>query len=223
MQSLKSTLYVFWPEINRMMFGGLSDGVISGIKRDALRWDGSKWRVTLWWGESRDRAKLTTEVSGRWDEQLERGFVESEKITSNTVRPDSVGSGAVYKDWRFVPEIQRWVAGRTEEHAADGRLERVIAFEGASAGERGDFALVTALPDAEAADPIRGDTTFLQLVDFRRGIAKDRSAPSDPLGSAAPLPGGRNGFEHVWRRWLAWVVVAILVSSLVALRIFRKT
>lgn len=224
MASLRSTLYTFWPQVSRLYFGGLSDGAISEIQRsECVERDDGSWSVDLWWGESIGSADYVAEVSGTWDSRTGLGRIESERIRINSAHPASVGSGAEYLDWEYVPELSRWIAGRVEERRADDELERVIVFEGVKLGQPGEFERATAMPRANRADLVRGQPTFVQVVDHRPSARTGTSSGSTDGGADAVVPDNRShSIGRIWRRWLGWIVAGSIVVGLLLLRLHRK-
>lgn len=221
MADVRSELYTFWPELGRLLFGGLSDGAISGMTRGTLQWDGSLWTVTLAFGPPDKSPALETEISGRWDPALARGFVVGERVVTNTVRPADIGSELVYDEWKYIEALGRWVASRVEERAPDGGLQRAYVFVDAWKGSPGEFEQVVAVPKIDADDPVRGRPTFTRLVDYRNGTLRDREGNGETFNRALPLSDRPEA--RAWHRWLGWVTAAALLGGLIAIRLRRRT
>jgi hypothetical protein len=214
----QGALYTFWPELSRIVFGGLSAGVISHLSPGPVRWDGERWRVRLSL-ESEGEEFFASELQGTWHAEADRGFVEKSTIVQ-AANADAIGATATYTGWRFVAEVGRWVAERVEERAPDGRLERAYAFVSASAGETGEFRRMIELPLDRHSDPVRGELTYTRLEDHRRGVSRERDPQTGEMGRPEALPG--RTFRDVWRSWLGWVAAAALSTGLIGLYIRRS-
>ncbi len=221
MQTVMSELYTFWPEVNRLVFGGLSHGVISGIRRGELRWDGREWRVTMSFGPPDGAPNFESVISGRWDNALDRGFVEREIITISVPKPETVGTEYRYSDWQLVAPLNQWIASRVEDVTPGGRVQRAYVFDSWRPGGEGDFEEVLAVPSPNATDPVRGELLFTRLVDYRRNAVRERKNAQEQFARAVPIrqPGG----PSIWRSWLGWVSAAALATGLVVLYIHRRS
>lgn len=218
-QQTMSTLYTFWPQINRFMFGGFSHGVISKMRPGTIQWDGREWRVTMSFGPENEPS-LQTIISGRWDEEAGRGFVEREVIILSIPKPGTVGLEYRYSDWRFVEPLGRWVATKVEKRSPEGQPQRIDVFEMWHEGTPGDFDKVTATPSPDTNDPIREELSIVRLVDHRRGVVRERQRGESAFGNQIALEGTGEG--GAWRNWLGWFSAAALGTGLVALFLKRR-
>jgi len=216
-ETIATQRYSFWPEINRLIFGGLSHGVISGIRPGELTWDGEEWRVPLRFGPA-DEPSYEAVLVGRWDEGRERGFVERQILLGSAVQPAAVGTEYRYSDWRYVSEMDRWIAGRVEDVSPEGKVLRAYVFESWDPGRDGDFERVLAVPSPDSPDPVRGELTFTRLVDYRRNALREREGAGEQFAETVPLE--RRG--GAWRNWLGWVSAAGLAAGLIALYLHRR-
>lgn len=157
-----------------------------------------------------DRAKgdglpVVREVSLRTEEY-------GRSTEARVVYGDQVPSG--------VPGIT--VASRVEFLNANDQVVLRSTWLGARPMEEGEFARVTRLPSIDSVDATRGAVTFTSITDFRAGvIGRVDTATGGLVASRMP---GTTG-PPVTPEWLTvagWTGAAILVASLVGVRLWRS-
>ena len=111
--------------------------------------------------------------------------------------------------------LGRWTPGRLERWDASGKLARVVRLLDVTPPTL-SLNELTALPPFDGADPVRGRTTFVELLDHRN------SSIVDSAGAVERLPVPRlakdTASATAWFKALGWFTLALLVIGLIWLK-----
>lgn len=209
-QSLRDQEQIFRGPVGEMLFGGFYQFAHTAAVPGLVVVEGDRWKVDAVQPPRPDgRTWFALEYRGRWDAAAGRGFVERATITAHGYMPGAVGSYREFKEWFFDENIGRWIARRVEERTASGELALANVFEKSVAWPAGGFEALTAIPPARGSDPIRGESRFTSMTDFReRAIVADPGTPGEIRTS---LPAGEFGAESDVLRTAGWLVLGVLV------------
>lgn len=195
----------FLAPIGQMLNGGFGYARLSGLTADVPRWLGeNRWTVSA-------RRELASDsfaeniYTGRWDQGLERGFVEALVLGTRAGESVSVIEVKRFYDWKLDETLGIWVAGRIDSCDPSGRLLNRVLFSGAVAppatmaelvreprrgvrdAVRGEVPLNATFVDeptglAEVTDPVTGETKAIQLA--RPGVKPEGSTTKSLIGVA---------------------------------------
>jgi hypothetical protein len=196
-------------------FGGLSLIDALGLQLGDIEVDGGRWFVDT----SRDQFG-TIRFAGDWDDASSRGMVAEMRIVRATASPSEEGSRHVMTEWRDDPVLGRPIAHRVEVRHSDDRLRQVFVVESIEVADAAFIDRITAVPEIDAPDPIRGPVSFTTVQDRRSGEDRfttiDRGAINHG-GAGSALPRGE-AFD--WR-WVGWSAAGAIGVALIVLRIRR--
>jgi hypothetical protein len=218
-QDVRAEERVFRPMLNGLFYGGIgfqgADLTIRDIAASEGHWSAVYGRPP----ELEARRRFSVRLSGRWDTNLSRGFVEASEIVESGFKPDSVGARDLYKDWRQEGDLKRWVCRRMERYMPDGRLTRVLTLGGVVSWPAGGFEALTAIPPTEGADAIRGTTVFRSITDFREQTVTHQTASGAPI--VTPMPPTSPGRQG-WIERAGWALLAVLSTAFAAIWLRRR-
>ena len=160
-------------------------------------------------------------VSGRWDSELNRAFVQR-TVMLKTPHPDGPGLSMEYFDWTPLPENSgTWIARRMVQRKPDGRNSRELVVASVAGLDKAEFKSVTTPPSPTGSDPVRGKLTVTTVYDFGQGVrtSVDQTASSQTQTGVLPRLADE---EMVWQR-IGWFTLAGVVAFLVGTRLFRKS
>lgn len=159
-------------------------------------------------------------VSGRWDSELNRAFVER-TVMLKTPHPDGPGLTIEYFDWTPLAENSgTWIARRLVQRKPDGRNSREVVVASITALDKAEFKSVTRPPSPTGADPIRGKLTVTTVYDFGQGVRTSVDPATSSQTQTGVLPRLADE-ELVWRR-IGWFALAGVVAFLVGTRLFQR-
>lgn len=164
----------------------------------------------------------SVQFEGRWHTELGTFVVDRLTIRPATAALDDPAQHWLMSAWRFDPVLERPVAGRVAEYLPDGRLRRVFLLGTIAPLGDGEFARVTKTPDpTTTSDATRGSVTFRSVWDYlNQGAFLVKNAETGALETALrttdpTIPEGK-------LRRIGWVVAALVIASLVWIRIRRS-
>lgn len=212
---------MFWPELTRLLDGGLSFGAISGLEPGRVRVRGNQWRVILSRPDAgHELQKFEREIVGRWDAEAGRGFVEYSTITKSA-KSETIGTRVTFADWTWVETVDRWIAGRVEYFTPEGLPDRNLIFSEATCDPNFTFNKVVKVPDKERGDLVRGPIAFIRIENHRTGNIRKTNADGTFTNTAIPAEAGAP--SRSWRRWLGVAVMATLAIGFVSLYLKRRS
>lgn len=207
----------FEQAIRTFAWGALGTGESVDMQPRSARFDDQEWvaqaaapnwSVIQWEGTVAEDGRLLPES---------HELVESERFAP------LVGLQKTFSEWAWDPVLSNWIAHRVEERHPDGRLRQVWQFLGSQTLDREEFTEVTALPSSQAGDPVRGETTYRSIMDFRPGIDRIRVL-TDAGFDDSPMPASMRAApgSKVDLRTIGWVLAGILAAALLAVRIWTR-
>jgi hypothetical protein len=174
-----------------------------------------------WTGVASAAGWSTRRWTGYYDDEAGRLILEETVLVESPKFPEARGKSERYSGWSFIELLGQWTARRIEERSADGRVQRVIEFDGAEPLDDDTFAELTAIPPSAGTDPIRGATTFTSIIDYRPRAEKITTFT--PNGTVeTPLPASSLGRSRSHSlRVAGWVLAGAILVALVAIRLWR--
>lgn len=198
--------YIFLPEIDRFLHGGLGIAARAHLTPGLPQCDGSNWRVRC----SRESGGFVQSVDfkGRWDETLGRGFVESSTIAQSDGRPETVGCREEFLSWELDAEHHRWIAREVRRFDHRGRHWRTSRLEALLPMPPGGFSSLVAIPTAGRDDPIRGSVNFTTIADYRSGELTHTEPDGKVTTRALPAPAPSQSRNAVQK--IGWSLLAAI-------------
>lgn len=200
----------------RFAFGNFAFGWFASSTPELVRSEGTRWAA-----RAINEAGVICEWRGRWDEELERGFVESAEFIGRTEGTLTSGSEWTFQDWRYWEDAGVWLAGRVER-TSDQRPYAAFEVLGVSPSTRDAVAELAAMPDLAGEDPLRGKILVSRVNDYRLAESEVRWLdPSRELVATAPVQMS-DSRGAVVLRWFGWAVLLVLLGAFIWLRSRRS-
>ncbi len=219
------TSYVrgFWPEAGQLLDGGLTLGnsFFGNLRVEDVGVEGNRWVAHTRRYTQKGAGSYFVDYEGVWDGAAERGFVT--RMTQFADNPErSVIERRETAGWEHEPTLNRWVARRAELYGRDGRLDRVLRFDGVTPGSKGRFEEVTRIPRHDRDDPVRGKLSFTRIMDYGKGTIEELGETERVVAQMPPgLVGNKVARSSSWHRWIGWTAAGALVVAFGALRVRR--
>jgi hypothetical protein len=221
----RSERNLFATPLSRLMDGGFGECARGGLLPGPMEVRGDRWTFRAATPPLSEGAAPAFQVvfSGRWDEGLERGFVDELNMMMEPIYRDGFGSSIRFANWQVDPELGVWIAGSVESRFPDGRLDARYVFDGAAAIGEGGIDAILALPTPGSVDPVRGPATFRSIFDHRDASVKIlRDGVPVPAGTINPAPGASSTRDR-WLRPVGWFLFGSCLCLYVWLRLRRQS
>lgn len=208
---------VFWSELGRLLTGGFSLAVRSGLELEdpSVAPDGS-WTVIASKPSSEEGKQFRVRFDGTFDVVTQQVLPSSMEIVTHELSPVSVGRKELYADWVWQDDLQRWIAGTALVNRPDGQPDRRFVFEGVEP-TGSTFDKVVRKPGPDEEDAIRGRSTYTSIVDFRSNEVMDTaSGTKAEFVMQSAKQKNKDTFQ-----WIGWSAAAAIVAALVYLRLRR--
>jgi len=176
-----NTLY----ELSGMMHGHVGYGWRVGETLASLRRDGGDWIAS---SESDNGTSIVYRL--RWDERLDRCFVESRTIVdAHEDFHDQIGQEHRYDDWAYDENVEKWIASVTGRYDGAGVLEHRVVWEGMEPLADGKFRELAKIPEIDGADSETGPVTVSKVYDYRPSGLSVTARTADGELAETPMPG----------------------------------
>ncbi|MBL8962463.1 MAG: hypothetical protein KF787_12350 [Phycisphaeraceae bacterium] len=162
------------PEVARFFSGGMGVARTANLVIDQARlMAADRWTVTATLAD-KPNSEYVHVFEGTWSDDKGRGFVDHALVYHHGLQRPAVTTDLV-DGWKYVPELDRWIAHKIETMNHQGRRERayrVTAIEPSPA----PLPELLKIPSPERPDPIRGELAITSLVDHRTGRVMNQDA-----------------------------------------------
>jgi hypothetical protein len=181
-------------------------------EREPAELTGLKWSFVASMGPPLpEEQRLRVRFAGRWDEGLERGFVENVEVVRS---PTSTPSRWQIEDWVYDDGIERHVA--TQIHYTAPGFDRLIVYEGSEPDPPGGFRALTAVPTPGKEDVVRGRVDPPHVRDLRTGEVRVRDAVSgEVVTRREPAASDRVDSEGSLWRWIGIVLLGLVITLVI--------
>jgi hypothetical protein len=165
------------------------------------------------WSVTASASGIVMRVSGRWDEDRHRGFVEQFSSGLTTVR---------FGKWRWHDSIRMWLAERMDVDAGGQRIH--YDFVDCGTLTEASFDAVVHTPDVGGVDPVRGPLTRIGESDYRveQPFHRSHGSRGGNVISDAELQRKLRVPEQ-YLRWLGWSAGCTVLSFVTYIRVTRSS
>ena len=133
-------------------------------------------------------------------------------------QPEWIGAETVFSDWQYSEFLDRWIAGSVLSSSSKHNQTQVL--HELRPLREDEWQTLVATPKADGNDPIRGEATFVSIVDLRPGshhvdVLQPDGTTTRTRITASPIAAGQSR----WVRVFGWVLVGAIAGVLVWFRI----
>jgi hypothetical protein len=209
--------------LNRFYHGGVpGDDGRTALGRVTI--EGTEWRaVFVTRASGQNLGPPSFSVSGRWDVDAGRGFAEQVLRLGE----GGAGSGVLAVragDYRWFPDLDRWLAQLVEEFDETGRLRTRLKLEKVDPVPADTLRAVFDIPEPGGQDAFRGVVTARAVFDMRTGIQSNHTAEGVvkvPIPGAALTPHAGSGRRLRLTGWLGGGGIAAVIAILCIIKHHR--
>jgi hypothetical protein len=161
--------------------------------------DGVRWTAQ---GGTPD-GRLRVKANGTWSEETGWGTVDSVHTSDLWVKAT---------EWMYCEPLGMGIAGRVDICDSDGKIDRRITLNSAVPFTPREFLAISRPPKIDGSDPIRGKTTFREVVDVRGSTPLLGHIQAGALVQLRSESHGREPEDRL--RVLGWIIAASSIATL---------
>jgi len=219
-QSPKLNEHVFRPDLQAMFFGSLSATRAFRIGIKEIGISGVRWRAIF--EPAVVPTTLSVEFTGRWSEEMNRGFVERMRYLRHP-QSEFQGHAELYEGWvRLGGDSGPWAATSVSRLDAAGRTWRRLTGIEVLPLSPAELETALTVPKHGALDPLRGAITIKEVADHSTGVVAEIGSENGSVEATRAIPGTVARQRVSWRKMIGWLVLAAIgvIVTLVAARRF---